>query len=100
MPSKIEDVLFSEPSGRWNAAVMFAGSLLFFGAYVYFGVLGDSSTVHELFFAVGLALSGIAESLPAERRRAAGGFRIASMAVFATLLGLLAFAPEVIVGPQ
>jgi hypothetical protein len=100
MPSKIEDVLFSEPSGRWSATVMFAGSLLFLSSYVYFGVLGDSSTVHELFFAVGLALSGIAESLPAERRRTAGGFRIAAMLVFVTLLGLLAFAPEFIIGTQ
>jgi hypothetical protein len=100
MSSKIEAILFSEPSGRWNAAVMFAGSLIFLGIYVYFGILGDSSTVHELFFAVGLALSGIAESLPAEKRRTAGGFRIAAMLVFVTLLGLLAFAPEFIIGSQ
>lgn len=100
MPSKIEAVLFSEPSGRWSAVVMFAGALLFLSSYVYFGVLGDSSTVHELFFAIGLALSGIAESLPSERRRTAGGFRIAAMCVFVTLLGLLVFAPEFIIGSR
>jgi len=99
MASTIKRLVFSEPSGRPSAAIQFSGSLLMTSIYVYYGLLRGASTSYALVFAVGFALSGVAESLPSERRRAAGGLRIAASLLLIGLIGLLLFAPEV-VNPQ
>ncbi|MFB6124041.1 MAG: hypothetical protein ABEJ78_11370 [Haloferacaceae archaeon] len=99
MPSTLTRVLFSEPSGRTHAAVMFSGSLLFSCLYVYAGVLGDSpSSAWLLFMIAGTGLSGIAESLPTDRRRMAGVLRVTSILAFTSLLAITVFVPEFVVG--
>ncbi|WP_049984991.1 hypothetical protein [Halobellus rufus] len=97
MPSRIRDALFSEPSGRRAAAVMFAGSLAFAALYAYNWVVGRSAFVGGLALMLGSALSGVAESLPPDRRRAAGALRIAAVLVLLSLLVAIAVAPETIV---
>lgn len=96
MPSRIGELLFGAPSGRLTALVMFSGSLVFLSTYVYFGVLGESASIYEVFLSVGFALSGIAESLPKDRRRAAGVLRIAAVLVVASLIAIIAVAPELV----
>jgi hypothetical protein len=100
MPSKIKEIVFSEPSGGINAFVMFAGSLTMVSIYVYFDILRDGSSISSLIMAVGFTLSGLAESLPTERRQLAGGLRVTAILVLTGLLGLTVFAPEIILGPS
>jgi len=88
MPSKIQDVVFNEPSGRRTAFVMFAGSFVMMGAYVYFSIIHDGSSISSLIMAVGFALSGFAESLPTERQRMAGGLRLTAILLLLGLIGL------------
>jgi hypothetical protein len=99
MPSSVTAFLFSEPSGRANALVQFAGALVFTGLYAYF-TLGDGSTSSSwlLLLALGSVLSGIAESLPADRRRTAGVLRLSAMFVVLALLTTTVFAPRVVTG--
>ena len=98
MLSKIKGVVFSEPSGRLNALVMFGASLLMLSIYIYYGVLRAGSSLQSLIMAVGFALSGSAESLPTERRLLAGGLRVTAILLLVGLLGLTIFAPEVVLG--
>ncbi|QKG93684.1 hypothetical protein EXE43_09755 [Halorubrum sp. SS5] len=100
MPSRISEVVFSEPSGGLNAYAMFASSLLMASIYVYFGVLRGVTAINALVMAVGFALSGVAESLPAERRRLAGWVRVAAVLLLTGLLGVTVFAPEIVLGPR
>jgi len=97
MSSKIKAFLLSEPSGWPNAVIMFSGALIFVGIYIYFGVLGDSSTIHELFLAGAFALSGIAESLPKEKRRMAGFLRTTAILIPLIMIMILIIAPEMII---
>ena len=94
--SGIRKFVFAEPSGRPKSIFMFSGSLVFLSIYVYFGVLGDSSSIDELFISVGFALSGIAESLRKDRRRIAGLLRITAVLVFISLLAALFSTPEIV----
>jgi hypothetical protein len=100
MPSIIDQTVFSEPSGRTHAFVMFASSLVMLSIYIYFNILRGVPDISSLVMAVGFALSGLAESLPTERRHMAGGLRVVAVLVFVGLLSLTIFAPEVILGPQ
>jgi hypothetical protein len=100
MPSKIKDTVFSEPSGRSTAVVMFAGSLAMLSLFVYYDILRDGSSISSLIMAVGFALSGLAESLPTDRRRIAGGLRVTAILLLIGLLSLTIFAPQVILGPR
>ena len=100
MPSSINDAVFGEPSGRQHAFVMFAGSLVMVGIYSYYDLIRDGAAISSLLMACGFALSGVAESLPTERRQLAGGLRIAAVLLFVGLLGLTIVAPQVIFGPQ
>jgi|AntRauMinimDraft_4_1070384.scaffolds.fasta_scaffold00101_6 hypothetical protein len=97
MPSRIAAVLFSDPSGRRHAAVMFAGTLAFVSLYAYGGlVAGSSGGKWLLFLAVGTALSGVAESLPDDRRVGAGILRVTAILVLASLLVALVVAPALV----
>lgn len=100
MLSRIEDVVFREPAGGITAVVWLTGALAMASVYVYYGLLRDGSGVFSLGMAVGFAFSGVAESLPATRRRTAGGARVVALLVFGGLLGLTVFAPEVVFGPS
>jgi peptidoglycan/LPS O-acetylase OafA/YrhL len=97
-PSNIRKVLFSEPSGRRYAAVMFAGALAFVGLYLTAWFIDESVPRFALFLLVGSALSGIAEALPKDRRRTAGVLRVLAILVLVCLLALIIFAPEFIIG--
>jgi hypothetical protein len=77
---------------------MVTGSLVMLSIYIYYGVLRDGSSISSLIMAVGFALSGLAESLPTEHRRLAGGLRVTAILVLTSLLGLTVFAPKIILG--
>lgn len=78
---------------------MFTGTLFFLLLYVYSTIINDSSSGGWLVFMIaGSALSGIAESLPKERRRVVGLFRVSAILVLMCLLAITVFAPETIVG--
>jgi uncharacterized membrane protein YfcA len=96
MPSRISEIVFSEPSGRVHSIVMFVSAIFFVGFYAY--THADTSAWWLLVMAAGNVLSGIAESLPADRRRAAGAFRIAAVSVLLCLLIAMVVAPELVVG--
>lgn len=99
MPSTIDDVVFSKPSGRSAAVLQFAGSLVFSGLYVYSWIVGTAGSSSWLLgMVVGSALAGIAESLPKDRRLTAGAFRLAAIFVLLCLLVASIFSPEFIVG--
>jgi len=87
MPSNVKDAIFSEPSGgRINAVIMFAGSLIFLGMYVWYGLRRTGS------------LMGVVHSLPAAQRRIAGVLRVAAILVFIGLIIILIFAPGLVIG--
>ncbi|GAB7093789.1 hypothetical protein JCM30237_09410 [Halolamina litorea] len=96
MPSRISEIVFSEPSGRLHSIVMFVSAIFFVGFYGY--THADTSAWWLLVMAAGNALSGVAESLPSDRRRAAGAFRIAAVSVFLCLLIVMVVAPDSVVG--
>lgn len=79
---------------------MVAGSLAMLSVYVYFEITHDYSATYSLIGAIGFALSGVAESLPTERRQMAGGLRLTAILVLLGLISLTVFAPEIILGPR
>ncbi|MFC7077631.1 hypothetical protein [Haloarcula halophila] len=99
MPSIVDDVLFSEPSGRPNSLVQFAGTFAFLVIYLYFYVyLGETSGTWLLAMALGAMLSGTAESLPIHRRKIAATLRLASILTFVGLLVAIVFDPGIVTG--
>ena len=83
----ISEVLFNEPQGRRIALFQFGMSLIFVCIFVYAWSVGNAGeTRWLLFLVVGTALSGIAESLPENRRQAAGVFRLAGILVLLILV--------------
>lgn len=98
MPSKIKDVVFSEPSGRAQAFVMFAASFMMIS--IYYDVLRGVSSINSLVMAVGFALSGLAESLPSEHRQLVAGLRVTAILLLTGLLVFIMFAPGVFLGSQ
>ncbi len=96
----ISDVLFNEPQGRASSLVQFGLSLSFLCIFVYAWSVGEAGAVVPwvLFFVAGTALSGIAESLPKNRRRAAGLLRLTAILVFVCFLAIMVLAPEYITG--
>ena len=79
---------------------MFAGSFVMLSIYLYYDILLGGSSLSSLIMAVGFALSGLAESLPTDRRRITGGSRVTAILWLLGLLGLTIFAPEVILGAR
>ncbi|MFC5278170.1 hypothetical protein ACFPM1_05255 [Halorubrum rubrum] len=99
MPSVLSDLVFSEPSGRTNALVQFAGALAFLGLYGYSRIAGDADPSDWLLvMALGAVLAGTAESLPNDRKRTAGVLRLAAVLVLLCLLVAIVLAPEFVVG--
>ncbi|EMA08845.1 hypothetical protein C437_07542 [Haloarcula vallismortis ATCC 29715] len=77
--------VFGKPS-RGLGLLWLTGALVLSSQYVYYWTLGGSPPIFTIIFSVGLALSGIAECLPKNRRRTAGMFRITAILV---LVGLI-----------
>lgn len=99
MPSRVGEAVLGEPSGRRHAGAVFAGALVPASPYAYSETVGGpSSNGWLLSMVVGSALSGVAESLPAERRRAAGALRATATPVLAGPLAPSVVAPDLIVG--
>lgn len=95
----ISDVLFNEPQGRSVAIVQFGASLIFLCMFVYAWSVDDAGKfLWILFLIVGSALSGIAESLPENRRQAAGILRFAGILVLLLLLLSGFLRPDFLIG--
>jgi hypothetical protein len=97
MHSRVRNALFREPSGRPETLVMFSGAVVLSSLAGYAYVAGGTTLIWSLAMAVGFALSGVAEALPAGRRRTAGGLRIAAIVLVLSLIGGVALAPGYIV---
>lgn len=98
MPSIVTDLLYNEPSGRPITLVHFGTAVVWLGMFAYARTGGTGPSAWYLVMAVGTGLAGVAESLPTDRRRAAGVVR--SVAIL-LLLGLVAGAvlrPSFVVG--
>jgi len=95
--SRIQNGLFREPSGRPQTLVMFGGAFVLSSLAIYAYAFGGTTLTWTLAMAVGFALSGVAEALPTERRRTAGGFRVAAVVLLLGLVGVVALAPEYVV---
>lgn len=86
---RVVDPLAREPDGRPLNLVWFGGAMLMAGLSLYYLVVHDSSvSPFELLFVLMFTLGGVAESLPAGRRRAAFGARIATLAIAGVMGGL------------
>jgi hypothetical protein len=100
MPSIVSDIIFSEPSGRRHALVMFSAAVIFSSVYLSAAFEGRGADVRWVFFLIaGMTFSGLAESLPEDNRRAAGLLRLLAVAAPASLIALLVVAPEVVNPP-
>lgn len=96
MPSVIDETVFGEPSRRLGL-VFLCGALLLIGQQGYYVILKGATPFYAgLFVAAGMGLSGIAESLPKSRRRAAGVLRLTAIAVLVALLAIGFVTPELI----
>lgn len=98
MPSIIDETVFSEPSGRPLALVFLCGALVLSGQHGYYVVVEDATPLSAVLFLIsGMALSGIAESLPGSRRRAAGVLRLTALSVLVSMLVILVTMPELVI---
>jgi len=97
MPSIIDETVFGEPS-RGLAVVYLCGALLLAGQQGYYVIVeGATPSYAGLLLSAGMALSGIAESLPKPRRRAAGVLRLTALVVLMSLLVMLLVTPELLI---
>ena len=96
MPSIIDETVFGEPS-RGLGLVFLCGALLIAGQQAYYVILEGATLYYAtLFIGAGMALSGIAESLPKSRRRASGALRLTAIAVLASILVVGFVRPELL----
>ena len=96
MPSIIDETVFGEPS-RGLGLVFLCGALLLAGQQGYYVIVKGATPFYAgLFVIAGMALSGIAESLPKSRRRAAGALRLTAIAVLMSLLVIGFVRPELL----
>ncbi|QSG14500.1 hypothetical protein [Halapricum desulfuricans] len=94
MPSMVDELVFSEPSRRIGL-VFLCGALLLAGQQGYYVIVKGATPFYGgLFLIAGMALSGIAESLPKSQRRAAGALRLTAIAVLVSLLVIGFVTPE------
>lgn len=96
----VSDVLFNEPQGRPSSLVQFGASFSFLCILAYTWSVGEARAVVPwvLFFMIGTALSGIAESLPKTRRQAAGLLRLTAVLILGCFLAIMFLAPEYVIG--
>lgn len=99
MPSVINDIVFSEPSGRPNTLVHFAGALIFLSVYTYAWSVGQTGPTVWLIIMTGAsAVAGIAESLPTSSRQVAGILRLVVISVLLCLVVATVVAPDLVLG--
>lgn len=91
------EVLFREPDGRRKGLLFSLLSLACLLGWAYIGVVLTGSHF-LLFLGIALAFSGVAESLPPDRRREAGALRLLAVGLLAVFILLLASAPELLLG--
>jgi hypothetical protein len=97
MSSAIYDVVFSEPAGRPNTLVHFAGALLLSSGYIYAWSIGEASAVSWLLMMMGAStVAGLAESLPTSCRQGAGILRLVAIPVWLCLIAAGIFVPVLI----
>ena len=97
MPSIIDKTVFGEPS-RGLALVYLCGALLLAGQQGYYVIVEGATPFYAgLFLIAGMALSGIAESLPKPRRRAAGVLRLTALVVLVSMLVIIIITPELLI---
>ena len=97
MIAYISEVLFKEPQGRSESLVHFGVSLSFLCVFVYaWSVSLAGEVLWVLFIIVATALFGIAESLPENRRHAAGVLRFMGHVVSVSLLVMIIVTPELV----
>ncbi len=78
--------------------MMLGGALVQASGYLYYALLSDTAPPHLIVMAAGFALSGVAESLPADRRRTAGALRVTAIVLLLVLLALTVVAPDAVFG--
>jgi len=94
MPSIIDETVFGDPS-RGLAVVYLCGALLLAGQQGYYVIVEGAAPFYAgLFLSAGMALSGIAESLPKPRRRATGVLRVTALVVLVSMLVILLVTPD------
>lgn len=97
MPSIIDETVFGEPS-RGLALVYLCAALLMAGQQGYYVIAEGATPLYAVLFLIaGMALSGIAESLPNSRRRAAGVLRLAALVVVVSMLVIMVVSPELLI---
>jgi hypothetical protein len=97
MPSIIDETVFGEPS-RGLALVYLCGALLLAGQQGYYVIVEGATPFYAgLFLIAGMALSGIAESLPKPRRRAAGVLRLTALVVLVSMLVIIIVTPDLLI---
>jgi uncharacterized membrane protein len=95
----IDDLLLGEPSGRTFALVQFGGALAFTAMLLYSWIRTAAFTNGWLLFVIAAStMSGIAESLPAGRRRTVVALRVGAILALAGLLVVVFVAPDLVVG--
>ena len=88
-------ILFRSPDGRRKGLFTSSLSLITLLGWVYFGIVHDGPHI-LLFLGVALGFSGFAETLPQNRPRLAGVFRILGLGILLIAIILLAVVPEFI----
>ncbi|ELY83438.1 hypothetical protein [Natrinema gari] len=97
MPSIIDKTVFGDPS-RGLALVYLCGALLLAGQQGYYVIVEGATPFYAgLFLIAGMALSGIAESLPKPRRRAAGVLRLTTLVVLVSMFVIMIVTPELLI---
>jgi hypothetical protein len=96
MSAVIKDNVFSEARGRPQNIVHFGGALVFGSLYVYVWTVGDTPGAWLLIMAAATATAGVAESLPASRRRTTGVLRLVGISTLLCLVVAVFLAPELI----
>jgi hypothetical protein len=91
----LPQMVFREPDGRRKGLIMLFLSFICLLIWVYTAVVLNASDFF-IFFTIALGFSGVAESLPPDRRRSAGTLRMLAVGTFVVFLGVLASAPELL----
>jgi len=96
MELNLGQIVTKEPEGAPKSLLFFAFSLVFLAIYAYYGLMLDSGGINNLVIGVAFALVGVAEALPQDRRRVAGGLRALAIGTLVALLLLTIVAPDVL----
>jgi len=96
MPSTINELVFSEPSGRNNAIVPLFGSLALLSMYLYYEIRHGGPFNGLLILGIAFGLHGVVNLLPPTRQYIAGVLRIIVVFMIIGLFILAILAPGVV----